>query len=85
MITDQKPDKTFGERAVQEINQYQQEHNADVMEAIMWFCSQADIDPVDLVKKLPNQEVARVRAALIDGRYVRKKVAKPSSKLPIEK
>lgn len=85
MIPDQKPDKTFGERAVQEINQYQETHGADVMDAIMWFCAQADIDPEDLVKKLPNQEVVRIREALIDGRYVRKKVAKPSSKLPIDK
>lgn len=85
MIPDQKPDKTFGERAVQEIAKYQETTGADVMEAIMWFCEQADIDPEDLVKKLPNQEVARVREALIEGRYVRRKVAKPSSKLPLER
>lgn len=83
MNQDQVNDKSFVETIIQEIGSYQSRTGCDIMEAIVWFCAQADMDPADLVKRLPNQERARIREELIAGRYVRQAVATPTSKLPI--
>lgn len=73
----------FAQAAVEEINYYREVSGCDYMEAIIWFCNKIDMEPQDLIKKLPESERLRIKADLISGRYVRRKVAKPPKTLPM--
>jgi len=75
--------RSYGEMVMLEIAKYREKNECDIMDGILWFCDKYNISPDVLVSKLPNQEKQKIRQELIEGRYVRMAVAKPSAKLPI--
>lgn len=74
---------TFSENILGHLVLICERDRCNLFEAMTTFCEEKDLDVEEIVDQLDAGAKAQLKAAAIDGRHVRRCIAKPKNKLPL--